>query len=324
MMDDTDTISESRTAARDDDAMADSGSITDGVGKSVWLQRMRPVATIAIAGVIVYQLTTVGWGEVLSALPTAPLFYILLFLNFLLQPTTELVIYRGLWKGISVSDSFRAFLTKRVYNDELLGYSGEVFLYAWGRQASGQSGREVLRDVRDVNILSALSSTVIAALLVGGLLVMGLVALPFNLHEVQQSHIIIGILVLAAGGFAATRLRRHVFALPPGAALRVLGLHSGRFLLFHSLIVLQWIVVLPGVSMGVWLTLITTMIVVNRIPFLPSRDLVFLGAGIELSRHLDVVTAEVAAIFVVATVLTKLLNLAVYVTPLRAGVVLEK
>ena len=54
----------------------------------------------------------------------------------------------------------------------------------------------------------------------------------------------------------------------------------------------------------------TLLVVLNRLPLLPSKDLLFLGAGVELARTLDVATAGVAGMLLVQSACTKLMNLA--------------
>jgi hypothetical protein len=71
---------------------------------------------------------------------------------------------------------------------------------------------------------------------------------------------------------------------------------------------------MPEVPIAVWLTFAAALIIVNRIPFMPGKDLLFVGAGIELAMHLDVATAQVASMLLVASVLTKVLNLSVFVS----------
>jgi hypothetical protein len=55
------------------------------------------------------------------------------------------------------------------------------------------------------------------------------------------------------------------------------------------------------------------LVVVERLPFLPSRDLVFLGASVELSKTMPVAAAAVAGMFLVQSGVFKLLHLAVFV-----------
>jgi hypothetical protein len=279
------------------------------VQSGTWL---RPAATVAVAGFLVYQLTAAGWNDVFEALPTTPGFYVLVLAAFMVQPVAELLIYRGLWP-IRILHGLKVFFAKRVYNDELFGYSGEAVLFGWARKHTALDDRVLLRNVRDVNILSAFSAMAIAAGLLTLLVVSGVAEMPEITLPVEGGRIIIAALLGVLVAVVIIRFRRHMFALSAGDAARILGIHTARFSLFHILVVLQWFAAMPHVTLGVWLTLIATVIVVNRIPFVPSKDLLFVGAGVELSRHLSVATAELAAMLLVAAVLTKTMNLVAFV-----------
>ena len=82
--------------------------------------------------------------------------------------------------------------------------------------------------------------------------------------------------------------------------------------------VVQWMVVMPEVSLQTWFSFLAVLLVISRIPLLPSRDLIFVGAGIELSRFLDVPPAPIAGMLLVQSVLDKLLNLVLFTLLSRA------
>jgi long-chain acyl-CoA synthetase len=87
---------------------------------------------------------------------------------------------------------------------------------------------------------------------------------------------------------------------------------TGVNTLYNALLILSWEAVIPDISISVWFTFLAMMIVINRIPFLPSKDLLFLGASIELSRHLEVATDSIAGMLLVYSVLGKIFNLIVF------------
>ena len=94
--------------------------------------------------------------------------------------------------------------------------------------------------------------------------------------------------------------------------LWVFGTHFGRLALVSLLQILQWSIVLPGVEMTVLFTFLSIQIIASRIPLLPARDLVFLGAAVEMTSVLDVSSAEVAGMLAVVSVLDKLVNLVLF------------
>lgn len=264
-----------------------------------------------ILALIGWNLSDIGWLEVLSSLPTHPLFYILFGVLYLSLPVTEVFIYRQVWK-FRASEGFRAFLTKRVYNNEVIGYSGEFYLYLWAKKRLKLSGGDVMGNIRDSNIISATVSYIVAFTLVGTLIFTGIIDVKAFIGDVDWAIVVIGIVIIAILIVVIAQFRRHLFSLPAGKTARIFALYFTRFTLHHAVLVLMWSLVIPGAPISVWLTYIAVYIVVNRLPFFPSKDLLFAWAGIELSRYLGVGPAEVAGMLLVYSALNKLGNVALF------------
>ncbi len=271
----------------------------------------RRVVIAAIVGLIVYQLYDIGWNEVLTNLPTQPLFYILFFVLYLTLPTAEVFIYRQVWV-VKKWKIFKAFLTKRVYNDEVMGYSGEFYLFMWARKHLDKKDKDVLKNVRDNNILSAISSNSVTIALVAILAFTGIIDLEEIFGTVDLIYYIAGFIILAVLVSLIVQFRKYLFDLPLKKALIITAIYFTRFIIHNGLMIVLWAVVIPETPFATWFLFVTIMIVVNRIPFLPSRDLVFLLAGIEMSRMLNMATAAVAGMLLVYSVLKKVVNLILF------------
>ena len=106
--------------------------------------------------------------------------------------------------------------------------------------------------------------------------------------------------------------RKKVFSLP-GRLLRTFFLiHSVRFSLNYVLQVLQWWVVLPDQPLQTWAIYLAVLMIVNRIPFLPTRDLIFVGLGVELAMVTGAPQAAVAGMLLVRSAIDKSLNLILF------------
>ncbi len=274
-------------------------------------RRIRQAVVVIIVGIIVYQLFEIGWMEVLRSLPTQPLFYILFAVLFITLPVAEIFIYRTVW-NFRAWEGFKAFLTKRVYNDEILGYSGELYLAVWGQKRMKGSGREILKHIRDNNILSAISSHLVAIALVGVLIFSGWIDAGEMFDNVNLFYFFAGIVLAAAVSLLVYRFRSWFFQLSLKKSIRIFSIYLTRFLIHHALLVVQWAVVIPNTPVSVWLTFLAVVIVVNRIPLIPSKDLLFVWAGIELSRVFEMTTAAVAGMLLVSSALNKLTNLLLF------------
>jgi hypothetical protein len=273
-----------------------------------WFRRL------LIVGVFVYllvQLSEIGLREILLNLPTHPLFYIIFVGMYLGLPLAETVIYRKLW-GLSLRSSLPVLLQKRVYNKDVLNYSGEAHLYMWARKHVDRSDRLLLRDMKDNTVLSSLASMLLALTLLGTFLFTGLLPLESLLERVQTGWALGGAFCLALLIALAIRFRRSVIALPMRTALVLFGIHLGRLLFVQTLQILQWMVVMPEAPIQAWFSFLSLQIVVNQLPLIPAKELVVLGASGDLSRWVRISESGVAGMLLVSFVLDKLLNLILF------------
>lgn len=264
-----------------------------------------------IVGIIIYQLFDIGWREVLNSLPVHPLFYIIFGLLYISLPIAEVFIYGQVWKT-GKWDSFKGFITKKVYNEEVMGYSGEFYLFVWARSRLSRSDKEILKNIRDNNILSAANSNLVAFTLVGLLVFTGTVELNDLIDNLNALYLILAIVLVVVFVVLFTQFRRYLFSLSLKKTMIVFAIYMTRFLIHHGMLIIQWAVVIPGTPISVWFTFLAIIIVVNRIPFIPSKDLVFMWAGIELSKALNMATASVAGMLLVSSVLRKVSNLVLF------------
>jgi hypothetical protein len=264
-----------------------------------------------IAGIILYQLWNIGWIDVIENLPVTPWFYILLAVLYVTLPIAEVYIYRLIWTTPR-KELFKTFLIKKVLNEEVFGYSGEVFLYSKAKKFSNKSSRQILQNIRDYSIISAINSNIVAILLISVLIFWGIIPLNNLLEHVSLIYVGLFILIGAILTLLVIQFRKHLFSLPLNTTLKAFGIYFIRFGLHNVILVFQWYLVMPETNLSVWFILVSVVIVLNRIPFLPGKDLVFLWAGIELSRVLDVATAGVAGMLIVSSALTRLANLVIY------------
>ena len=107
--------------------------------------------------------------------------------------------------------------------------------------------------------------------------------------------------------------RRAIFSLPSRLLWFIGAGHLTRFVLNNGFQVVQWAVVIHDVPVGTWITLLALHIAINQVPFVPTRGLVFMGAGVELSGVLEIPTAALASMLLVQNLLDRALNFSTYV-----------
>jgi len=262
---------------------------------------------LGVVGYLVYELSRVGWEAIWKALPTQPLFYVLFLLLYFSLPLVEMLIYRVSWV-YDAWRSFPAFIKKRVYNRDVMGYSGEVYFYTWARKNVGISELRVLETIRDNNILSSAASTLVALGLLLVFLSIGHIRVSDWLGAHSVYYAVGGAVLLAVLLPIAMRFRRYLFSMPARAALLIFGIQCARLMVGQVLQISQWAVVMPEVSLDVWFTFAAVSIILTRIPFIPNQSLIFLGVGVELSGIVDISTASVAGMLLVVSVLDRVMN----------------
>lgn len=270
-----------------------------------WLSR---IVQSSILVLLFWQLSSVGWIEVYNSLPTNPLFYILQVLLYFALPVSELFIYKKSW-DFKIKNGFPVFVYKKIYNSDVITYSGEIYLYYWAKSKLSHPYKYIASVIRDNNILSTLSSTIIAIILIGIFLSVG----HITIHQIIGSE---GrfwfpwiLLVLFIVTIFAWRYRRYWFSMSRKEAAYILSVHTVRLLVVHALELLQWIIAIPQIALGNWLSLMAAKIATSRIPLLPNKDLLFLSIVIGLSGAFGIPRAELASMLLVSSVLNKVFNL---------------
>ena len=264
--------------------------------------------TAGVAGWVIHQVIEVGWLKVVESMPATPWFYLIFTGMYLVPPLSEVFVFRRFWGP--VSGLLPAVLMRRLCSGHVIDYSGEAYLYLWARRHLGLPHARIVHGIKDNVILSSAMSTLFALAVLGALAAGGwLVPAALGGHWGWLLAAPAALFAVAAGAWA---MRRRLLSAPPSAAAAVCAAHLVRHSLVHVLQVALWVVVEPSVPLSSWLTLLAAQIVLTRVPFLPSRDLVFVGAGLGLSGYLGVEAAAVASILLTTAVLDRGLNLVLY------------
>lgn len=265
----------------------------------------RYVLTAGVIGFLVYQLATIGWREVVRSIPTQPWFYVLWAIAYIRLPVIEMFIYRRVWKKSRLALLY-AFLRKRALNADVVGYSGEVYLFAWARKAVPEPTDRIWKAIKDNLIMSSLCSVGTAIVMLVGLALSGLLD-PW-LGGAWGWYAFGAVVVITLLVALLVQFRRTVFSFPFSVITWMAGWHSTRFFMGYALFVLMWWVVLPDVPMATWAFLLTLFVLTDRIPVIPSRDLLFVGVSLELSATMGVPEAALAGLLLTQTVLGKIVN----------------
>ena len=259
------------------------------------LERLRPrwprILGALLSGLMIvglaWELFDHGWAGVELAAPDSPWFYLFFAFAYFSPPLFDFIIFRRLWR--LPFDGFGALVRKRIANDVVIGYSGDVFFYAWAR-ARLKMVTAPFGAVKDVTILSGIAGNIVTV----GMLA---IALPFafELFPPAQLRMLVWSAAVAVGISGVLLLfSRRVFSLP-GAMLRwIFGIHCARLVLGSLAFGIASYFALPNVSITWWLFLAAGRLVVARLPLLPNKDLLFANFAIMFIGHGEALSDLVA------------------------------
>ncbi len=286
-------------------------SFSETEGAQIIKKWFRRLFFIAILGYLLYQFSQVGWLKIYHSMPTDIGFYILFLPIFLMLPISELFIYRILW-GVKFSDIWPVLLVKKVYNSDIMGYSGEVYLYQWANKSLSLDKTKIIKDVKDNNIISSVVS-VIATIIA---LLLFFEYNPFFfykwLNKIPNNQIWLSVLAVVIIVLLIFRFKSYLFSLPPKTSMEIFSVHFIRHIFAFVLQVYQWHIVLPNVPVYVWITFMAVLLVMTRLPFLPNIDLLFVSISISITKSLGAPLAAISALMALNSILGKILHFFIY------------
>jgi hypothetical protein len=227
-----------------------------------------------MAAGLAVQLGRGGLDALFRAAPASVPFYLAFVAAYLALPLGDWLIFRRLW-GVGW-DGFAAALRKRVVNEAVFGYAGEAYFLAWARAGGRRAG--AFAAVKDVAVTSALAGN-------GWTLVLLAAALPLAGGMLPPGWVLgaaLSGLGVAAASVPLVLFRRRVLSLPARDIRWMLGVHVARQAAATLLLALTWALGVGGVPAGLWLVLAGARLLVQRLPFLPNKDLLFANLAVLL------------------------------------------
>lgn len=273
-----------------------------------WIQR---IINVTVLVWLVYEVSNIGWLKVWQSLPVQPSFYLLFLLIFFQLPLFEIWIYRITWTFDALK-SAPIFLLKRVYNKDVLGYSGELYFFVWAKKTLQMDATEIFKIIKDNNIISSVSSTFISFGLLAIFIFTDQIKVLDWISNQNQTYFWGGLILIVVIVALFLKFRHHVISMPLKTAYKIFGIQTFRQLLGQTFNLLMYYVVMPDVPFYIWFTFIAMEIILSRIPFLPNRDLIFAGMSISLSGNIAIEKDAIAGIVIAKSVLNKIGSLGVF------------
>jgi hypothetical protein len=266
--------------------------------RSRWPAILGGGLTVLMVGGLTHALLGKGVAGLSQAMPTDPRFWLCFAAFYLALPIGDFIIFRRLW-GIPAA-GLVALIKKRIANDLLVSYTGEVYFYSWAR-ARAKFVAAPFGAIKDVSILSAMAGNTLTLLMLA-------IALPLStdlLTPEQWRTVLWSTVLLMALSLPFLIFSRRVFSLARRQLWEVFGLHCARVVASSTFTALAWHFALPAVSAGMWLFLAAARLLVSRLPLLSSTQkevAFFTFAALLIGQH-DAIN-QLIAIFAGLTIVT--------------------
>lgn len=287
---------------------------------SRWSVVLRIAFLLAVGAWLIHRIGQIGWRDLLDQMPTNPWFYILFLAIYLLVPLSEIPIYRMIWQRPMVRH-FPYLLRKNMYNVALVGYSGEAFFVWFARHSLHIPGKQAFSAIKTNNVLSALGSNLATIVLLVLFMMTGNLALLTAGEGQMVWYVGASVVITLVLSVLIYHFRHTILDFPAALSLKVFGIHAGRNGLLLILQALQWAVIIPSAPISVWILFLTAQFLLTRIPFLPNKDLVFLGLTLSLTGIVHAPEALVASMFLTSGALIQIANLVVFGATSIPGVI---
>jgi hypothetical protein len=243
-----------------------------------------PAISLIVLGAAILALRMLDLPAILTMVPRNPLFWLVFLAVYTVPVAADYLIYRRIWRLPLAG--LVPLARKQIGNELVMGYFGDAYLYTWAHK-HGFAGKDGLRIVKDVAIMSAVASnvtTMTAAAL--ALPYLGLLALHIPAWTAAAA-----IALVITPPLVALIFARKLFTLPPVLLRWALGVHFGRALASCTLTALLWHLALPAVALKWRLLFAALKLILSRLPNVSSKDMLLAGlAIILLGRHADVAT----------------------------------
>lgn len=244
-----------------------------------WAGWLSAAISVAMLGAVLVELRRLEFGQVVELVPAHPGFWALFALYYLALPLSEWLIYRRLWPIAFVS-GMAALLRKLVSNELLLGYLGEAQFYGWARRHLKMETAP-FGAIKDVTILSALTGNVMTLIMLA--VTWPLVSSGQIGMEMRSAFLSLGVVLVTS--FLILMFRQRLFSLPKRELWFIAVVHVLRILAVLACSAVMWHLVLPDVSVDLWIVLATLRMLLSRLPLLPNKDVVFAGLAVFLLGH---------------------------------------
>lgn len=262
----------------------------------------------AIISYLVFKMSKIGWSEILTEIPTPPLFYAL-SIGFVIAPVVaEMLSFQTITRQ-KAWPLTRVFLRKHVMNKAVINFSGDAYFAQRLTQQSDMNLRQVAILLKDMTLIRAFVTNVwivglaLAAILFGQFDVLRTMALASPVLVVSMS--LFSLTVIGGGLFWFHKLTR----LKWGVAAKVASVYFARSFVIGTILVSQWSLAIPGQDIATWFVFLIIFYIAKKSPI--GGELLFASIIVTLPG-IGGDSAAVAAMLIAIAAVTQLFYFAAF------------
>ena len=257
-------------------------------------------------GILVYllsKLSSIGWANIIQSLPTSPLFYVLSVAFVFLPIITERAVFPMAARTKS-SPEFKSFVRKHVINKAVMNYAGEgYFLQQVSKLERFNLARATIV-IKDLALVRTFAANFWVLCLVFGAVIFGNSDVLSKITNVSPILAIVLSVICIGFCLGSVLFFRRLTRLEFSVAGKIASLYLLRSFLAAGVLILQWNIVLPGVSLGIWVLFLIVFFIAKKSPI--GGDLVFVSVALTLPG-LGGNSADVAAMLLMTAAVIQIL-----------------
>ena len=260
----------------------------------------------AFLGILIYllsKLSSIGWTSIMQSLPTSPFFYMLSVAFVFLPIITERAVFPMAAKTKS-SPIFKSFIRKHVINKAVMNYAGEGYFL---QQVSKLERFDLARAtivIKDLALVRTFAANFWVLCLVFGAVIFGNSDILSKITRVSPILAIVLSVICIGFCLGSILFFRRLTRLEFSVAGKIACLYLLRSFLAAAVLILQWNIVLPGVSLGIWVLFLIVFFIAKKSPI--GGDLVFVSVALTLPG-LGGNSADVAAMLLMTAAVVQIL-----------------
>lgn len=262
----------------------------------------------AIIAYLIFKMSKIGWGEILTQIPTSPLFYVL-SIGFVVAPVVaEMFSFQTITRQ-KAWPLARVFLRKHVMNKAVINFSGDAYFAQKLTHQSDMNLRQLAILLKDMTLIRAFVANVwivglaLAAILFGQFDVLRTMASASPVLVVGMS--LFSLTVIGGGLFWFRKLTR----LKWGVAGKVAAVYIARSVVVGTILISQWSLAIPGQEIATWFVFLIIFYIAKKSPI--GGELLFASIIVTLPG-IGGDSAPVAAMLIAIAAVTQLFYFAAF------------